>query len=111
MDEGPHTYTEAGNMHGEPLKMVLRWVLDAWRGLNPDIIKNSFRCCALSNAIDGMADDEIACFAPGTQLASGRERLCIAMENRNEGECIDPFTLSDIEDNPANELLRLKSRR
>ena len=26
------------------------------------------------------------------------------MENRNEGECIDPFTLSDIEDNPTNEL-------
>ena len=26
------------------------------------------------------------------------------MENRNEGECIYPFTLSDIEDNPANEL-------
>ena len=51
-----------------------------------------------------MEDDEIACFAPGTQLASGRERLRIAMENRNEGECIDTFTLSDIEDNPANEL-------
>ena len=27
-----------------------------------------------------------------------------AMENRNEGEYIDSFTLSDIEDNPANEL-------
>ena len=82
-------------MRGPPLKMVLRWVLDAQRGLNPDIIKKSFRCCALSNAIYGMEDDEIACFTPGTQLASGRERVPIAMENLNEGECIDPFTLSD----------------
>ena len=74
-------------MRGPP-----RWVLDAWRGLNPDIIKKSFRCCALSNVIDGIEDVEIACFAPGTQLALGREWLPIAMENRNEGECIDPFT-------------------
>ena len=58
----------------------------------------------MSNAIDGIEDEEIACFAPGTQLASGRERLRIAMENRNEGECINPFALSDIEDNPPNEL-------
>ena len=70
--------------------------------LSTYIIKKSLRCCALSNAI--MEDDEIACSAPGTQLASGGGggggRLRIAMENQNEGECIDPFTLSDIEDNP-----------
>ena len=41
MDEGHHTiYTEAGNMRGPPLEIGLRWVLDAWRGLNPDIIKS-----------------------------------------------------------------------
>ena len=88
MDEERYTYTEAGNMRGPSLKMVLRWVFDTWRELNPDIIKKSFRCCALSNDIDGMEDDEIA---PGAELASGRERLRIAMENRNKGECIDPF--------------------
>ena len=81
-------------------------MIDAWKGLDPDIIKKSFRCCALSNATDGTEDNEITCFAPGKPLASGRERLLQAIENRHEDVSRDPFILndSDIENNPANEV-------
>ena len=64
MDERPHTYTEARNMHGLPLKTVLRWV-HAWRELDQDIIIKSFTCCVSSNAVE---DAKIACFRPGKSL-------------------------------------------
>ena len=51
-------------------------------------------------------DNEITCFAPGKPLASGRERILQAIENRHEDVSRDPFILnhSDIENNPANEV-------
>ena len=33
MDEGPHTYTKAGNMRAPLLKTILQWVFDACREL------------------------------------------------------------------------------
>ena len=79
-------------MHGPPLRTILLWVLDAWRELDRDIVIKSFRCCALSNAVDGTEDNEITCFGPGKQLESGKEHL----EN-------NPFALddSDVEENPG----------
>ena len=105
MDEGPHTYTEAGSMLGPPLKTILRWVIDALGELDLDIIIKSFRCCALSDTVDGSEDNKITCFEPGKQLEFGKEHLQSAVENRHEDYENEPFNLdkSDVEENPGDE--------
>ena len=101
MDEGPHSETKDGNMRGPPLKLMTQWILKAWSKLDREVIIKSFRCCALSVAVDGLEDDEISCFKPGKTLSSGLERLKNAMEANKEAE-VDPFEIndSDVEDNP-----------
>ena len=99
MDEGPHTHTKGGNMCGPPLKQIVHWILKAWSDLDKEIIIKSFRCCDLSIQDDGSEGNEIASFKPGKPLSSGLERLKAAMAEGPK-ELVDPFTESDIENNP-----------
>ena len=100
MDEGPHTYTKEGNMCGPPIKQIVQWILKTSLDLDKEtIIIKSFRCCALSIQDDGSEDNEIVCFKPGKPLSSGLERLKAAMAEAAK-ELDDPFTESDIENDP-----------
>ena len=99
MDEGPHTYTKEGNMRGPPVKQIVQRILKAWSDLDKEIIIKSFCCCALSIQGDWSEDNKIACFKPGKPLISGLERLKAAMVEAAK-ELVDPFTESDIENDP-----------
>ena len=77
MDEGP-----------------VQWILEAWRNLDLDIVIKSFRCCAFSNASDGMEVNEITSFNPGKQLETGKETKK-AMESRHKDYEIDPFNVAE----------------
>ena len=99
MDEGPHTHTKGGNMRGFPLKQIVQWILKTWSDLDKQINIKSFCCCALSMQDDGSKDNEIVCFTPGKPLSSGLERLNIEMAEAAK-ELVDPFTESDIENDP-----------
>ena len=55
---GVHEYTEAGNLKTVP-RTIVQWVVDGWKVLPADLIKKSFRCCALTLPTTGEADDEI----------------------------------------------------
>ena len=99
MDEGPNTHTKKGNMHGPPLKLIFQWILKTWSDLDKEVIINSFRCCALSIQDDGSEDNEIARFKPGKPLSSGLECLKAAIAEVAK-ELVDPFTESDIENDP-----------
>ena len=96
MNEGPHTHTKGGNMRGPPLKQIVR---KAWLDLDKEIVVKSFRCCALSIQDDGSEDNTIACLKPGKPLSSDLERLKAAMAEAAK-ELVDPFTESDIENDP-----------
>ena len=99
MDEGLHTQIKGGNMRGLTLKQIVQWILKAWSDLDKEIIIKSIRCCALSIQDDGSEDNEIACFKPGKPLSSGFEHLKAAMAEAAK-ELVDPFTESDIENDP-----------
>ena len=86
-------------MCGLRLKQIVQWILKAWSDLDKVIIIKSFRCCALSVQDDGSEDNEIVCFKPGKPLSSGLERLKAAMAEAAK-ELDDPFTESDIENDP-----------
>lgn len=52
-------------MRGPSRQQMIEWVLDAWRKLPEDIIKKSFKVCALSTSLDGAEDVEIMCIKHG----------------------------------------------
>ena len=55
--EGQHIFTPAGNMRAPTLD-ITSWIDEAWRELNPKIIKTGFLKCSISNAMDGSEDCE-----------------------------------------------------
>ena len=70
-----------------------------WSDLDKVIIIKSFRCCALLIQDDEREEDKTACFKPGKPLSSGLERLKAAMAEAAK-ELADPFTESDIKNDP-----------
>ena len=88
-------------MCGPPLKQITQWILKAWSNLDKEIIIKWFACFTLSIQDDGSKDNEIACFKPGKPLSSGLKRLKAAMTEVAK-ELVDPFTESDIENDPEH---------
>ena len=71
-----------------------------------DVIKSSFKSCALNIAIDGSEDELIHCFKENQPCSTGLQRLK-AMANTTDDEREDPFvSLSDsyVEQEAINEL-------
>ena len=82
------------------LKQIGQWILKTCSDLDKEIIIKSFRCCSLSMQDDGSEGNEIACFKPRKPLmSSGLEGLKTAMAEAAK-ELVDPFTKSDIENDP-----------
>ena len=38
---------------------VVKWVIESWDSLKEDLIRDSFKTCAVTNALDGSEDDLI----------------------------------------------------
>lgn len=66
-------FTKGGNLKAPSLKLLIDWVKAAWALLSADLIKRSFKACALTNATDGSEDDQITCFEQ--DCPAGRELL------------------------------------
>ena len=46
--EGIFEYTKGGNVKAPAYEKQIKWVLDAWETVKPDIIKKSFDCCGIT---------------------------------------------------------------
>jgi len=66
-------FTKGGNLKAPSLKLLIDWVKAALALLSADLIKRSFKACALTNATDGSQDDQITCFEQ--DCPAGRELL------------------------------------
>ena len=67
--------TRGGNPRPPPMAIYLQWVVDAWDGLSPDLIRNSFKSCGITNKADGTEDDLIHCFKPDGPIPEGLAQL------------------------------------
>ena len=47
-----------------PRKVIVEWILRAWNDISCEIIRKSFKSCALTTALDGDEDDQIQSFKP-----------------------------------------------
>ena len=60
-----HSLTAQGNMRAPSRSQMIEWVLEAWKKLPSDLIKKSFKVCALSSNLDGSEDGQIMCIKNG----------------------------------------------
>ena len=106
MAEGSQEYTAQGNLKAPPRRKIIEWILEAWKNVRIDVIKSSFKSCALNIAIDGSEDELIHCFKENQPCSAGLQRLKV-MANTTDDEMEDPFVSlsdSDVEQEAINEL-------
>ena len=60
MDEWSHQgIYPSGRIKKPSYSLVANWVKDSWDAIDPNMIKRSFKCCGISNNINGLEDDLI----------------------------------------------------
>ncbi|KAH7722482.1 pogo transposable element with KRAB domain-like protein [Aphelenchoides avenae] len=67
--------TAGGNPKAPDMQVYLKWVVNAWNSLPPELIEQSFKTCGLTNALDGSEDDQIHCFKPTGPVPEELEML------------------------------------
>src|ERR1043166_2703696 len=59
MNEAIKEYTPSERIKKPSYSLVANWVKDSWDAIDPNMIKRSFKCCGISNNINGLEDDLI----------------------------------------------------
>ena len=75
MAETEHEITPAGRIKAPSTRSCVERILAAWESLPSDIIKKSFKVCAISLPIDGSEDEKIHCFQKEGPLSNGRDEF------------------------------------
>jgi hypothetical protein len=53
MNEAVKEYIATGKIKKQSYLFVANWVKESWDTIDINMIKHSFKCCGVSNAIDG----------------------------------------------------------
>src|SRR5436305_945314 len=56
MNEAIKEYTPTGKIKRPSYSVVANWVKENWDAIDPNMIRRSFKCCGVSNAMDGSED-------------------------------------------------------
>ena len=56
MESGDHEYTNQGKRKAPTKEQVASWAVQAWERITPDIIKNGYLRCGITNNLDGTQD-------------------------------------------------------
>ena len=59
MISGPFEFTPAGKKKAPSRNLVLRWIKTAWAEIPEEMVRNSFKTCGISNAMDRTEDDAV----------------------------------------------------
>ena len=63
---------QPGNLKPTPRRAIFNWILNAWKEISPETIKNSFKSCDLNLATDGSKDNLIPCFKECEPCKAGK---------------------------------------
>ena len=69
-----HEFTRNGNMKAPSRSVICDWVKNSWDSIPSDTVKNSFKSCAITTALDGSEDSSIHCFKEGQPVEE--EKMC-----------------------------------
>src|SRR6266516_1428150 len=56
MDEAVKKYTPSGKIRRPSYSLVATWVKESWEFIDINMIRRSFKCCGISNDINGSED-------------------------------------------------------
>ena len=101
LSNGVHKFTESGNMKPVPRRLVLEWILTAWKALAKEMVESSFKKCALTIDDNSKDDEQINCFKPGKPCPEGykvlKEQMTIFSEQQNTTNAFE-IADSNVED-------------
>src|SRR4051812_6146125 len=97
MNEAIKEYTPSGKIKRPSYSLVANWVKESWDAVDTNIIRRSFKCCGVSNAINGSEDDLIFNFNK-VQTINNRGRGI-----EEDGENNDESSDSDYEPDDNSE--------
>lgn len=93
---GIHKETAAGNLRALPrIRAILQWILDAWAELPTEVIKESFRSCALNLLVHSSCNNVIHCLKDGQPGSTGKAMLHSQLEVLSEPANANPFDTKD----------------
>ena len=102
-----YEYTRGGNVRPPSRALLCDWVKSSWQSVSTDMIKNSFKSCAITTPIDGSEDSEFHCFRPQQPCAEGLSLLQQETAKLSQAQSVisgDPFgNDEDEEETCANE--------
>src|SRR5256885_16072024 len=86
-------YTPSGKIKRPSYSLVANWVKESWESMDINMIRNSFKCCGISNNMNGSEDNLIFDF---NQI--NKENLEVEEDNEGNNED-DNENENDSEDN------------
>ena len=98
-------YMPSGKIKRPSYSLVASWVKESWDSMDINMIRNSFKCCGISNNMNGSEDNLIFDFNQ-----SNKENLEVEEDNEgdngddNENDSEDDNEDSDNEESDGNEL-------
>jgi hypothetical protein len=102
MNDAIKELTPSGKIKRPSYSLVANWVKDSWDAIDPNMIKRSFKCCGISNNINGSEDDLIFDFSklenvnnPGRGVEEENEDENTNEDDDNGSECESDDSESD----------------
>lgn len=69
MADGIYALTPTGRVRRPDIPLLCQWIVDAWKAIPADLVRKSFKKCAISNSLDGSEDDYV--FESGDEASDG----------------------------------------
>lgn len=69
MADGLYALTPTGRVRRPDIALLCQWIVDAWGMIPADMVRKSFKKCAISNSLDGTEDDYV--FESGDEASDG----------------------------------------
>ena len=111
MANGAKTYTKGGHQRAPTKLQVCEWVLESWKQLPEEAIRESFRSCGITVSITGLGDDSISCMKDGREAAAARpivkKKTEELMRARTDEDGSDPFSDLSDEEEPEEDYLEV----
>ncbi len=89
MNDAIKDYTPSGKIKRPAYSLVANWIKEAWDSVDTNMIRRSFKCCGVSNSLDGSEDGLIFDFNKVEEIdnrGKGIEENEINSESESENE-------------------------
>ena len=94
MSEAIKDYTPSKKIKRPSYSLVAKWIKESWDAIDPNMIMRSFKCCGISNAIDGKEDNLIFDFDKVESVNNPRREVEENNED-NDNRSDDSYSESD----------------